>query len=129
MKKLSQSLSVAAMAGACLVALALGGCGSKEEASVAKQQPIENSRTESAENSVQQTAEPAAASVTNAADQAVEKIEEGVAQTEDVVAETAEAAQEAGKEVSDQAEEQTKKALDSIASMKNEATPEAESHN
>ncbi len=129
MKMLSKSLSVAAMAGACMLAFTLGGCSGKDEASVASQQPLENSRTESAENPVQQAADSAATNVTEAAEQVAEKIEEGVAQAQDVVAETAEAAQEAGKEVMNQTQELTENALDSVASTKNEAPSAEESHN
>ena len=122
MKTLSKSLGVAILAGACAMSLSLGGCSSKEESqSVADRQPIENSRAESVEKSVQPVAE--------AAEEVAEKIEGGVAQVEDVVAETAQAAQDAGEEVVNQVQEETQKVLDNVAKVKSEAASGAESHN
>ena len=130
MKMLRQSLSLAAVAGTCVVALTIGGCDSPREPRVAADGQIRaGSSADVAETPAQTAAGTAVEKTTEVVDQAAEKIAEGVAMAEDVVAETAEAAREAGKEVAEQVREQSEDVFDHIAGVKEEATGSEESHN
>ena len=78
MKMLKHSFPMAAIAGACVVALALGGCnGNKEKTVTDNHQSVESTSAELTESPAQTPAEAAATDVVETAEKAAEEIEGG----------------------------------------------------